>query len=387
MYGQGISLYKVVRNLLCFPWQYNLHHRAQGFANKFFSSTVTAWKEPNFLNLYLDYIPADYMLKFIAWDLEREHGDLGLNSGILLKPPLSSLGISFSEDQSGAASSKLKHSISGQSHGNISLAKLSLDFVHTSLSVNSLEEPKDRLPKNMQAHFRRGIERILDQPIGRRDLALKAIAAVSMVAPSYSKPKDSGATISQLAAILRERGSTSGREQREPPSPEQILQATNGYLVFCPPWNDGDEYYFDTYVPEFGTYAGQAYDDDLEWAKAQLRASSLPRSFTHDLTRQERGLKTAEAKTNWVLGELKMVQVNSPPMYSPSPPPSSSSGSKLEMTMEDELQDLKSFSSSSSPLVYSPRETPPISRRSTDYFRAKDKTSKPIGLGLDQQRY
>lgn len=41
-------------------------------------SDDTKLQEPEKVNLFIDNLPNNSISRFLAWDIEREHGDLGL---------------------------------------------------------------------------------------------------------------------------------------------------------------------------------------------------------------------------------------------------------------------------------------------------------------------
>ncbi|KAF1954421.1 hypothetical protein CC80DRAFT_476171 [Byssothecium circinans] len=338
----------------------------------------TVWllqREP--ANFIMDFIDEKHMLDFVAWDLEREHGEIGLGSDNHSKPPLSSLSISFSEGNSGTSAHALVKNICTQTSANIALIRLRLDMVHSALSINDLGEDQDRLPKSMQTMFQHGIDRIMRQSTSDFELALNAIAAVASLGNV-----DGGITVAKLMATLHKRP-TDAESMLEQLG--EILRVTQGYLVLDSSVPEEDTKVV-VYVPEFGNWALEAYNDDIEWARSQLRTSTLPRSKTHDLTRDTRSPTAEGNATGRILGDLKRYQVNSPPgMNSRSPSiPLSRAETEFDTPKREKLDGLRTFSSASTPLVSSPRATPPISRRNTDYLTAKDVKMRTFGLGISQ---
>lgn len=293
----------------------------------------------------MDRITPSSLYKFVAWDLERVHGDIGLASQNPWKPPLSSLGLSFHKAESSTAARECASRIANEAHGSILLAKLGLDVVYSSTTVDAIELARDRLPRNVQAVFNEGIQAMGNQSVGKRDLALEAIAVVA----AHKYPV--GAPLSRLEIALRKRSRTLV-EDLVSPDPKDVLEVTKGYLCLVPPWHEGIEHGISGYNVLFHFFAAQEYNDDIVWARAQLKPS-ISRSFTHDLTRDElsiteedRSGRNTEGRV--ILGDLRRFQVDSPPsMYSPSPPVGRGS---------------------------------PLRRNSTDYFGIKER--KPVGLGL-----
>ncbi|KAF2798054.1 hypothetical protein K505DRAFT_297239 [Melanomma pulvis-pyrius CBS 109.77] len=305
----------------------------------------TQWEESKYLIISVDRIPRSELQNFVAWDLEREHGNIGLGTSDPCKlPPLSSMGISFLKAESGTAAREWVTRIVSEAHGSIALAKLGLDVVHGATSVGSIEWIPNRLPRNVQALFNDGIKSIEQQPEKHRNLALKSIAAVAK-----SEPRFSGASLSELANLLQDRPHASGYNRLPPRSAEHILQASKGYLHLLPPRFGSEEYTISAYNFLFCSYAAEGYNDELIWANAQLRTSNIPRSFTiiSTKTKDSQPVKPMED----ILGDLRKFYTESPrSMYSPK-----------------------------SPL---PGRESPLTRSSTGYFRIQEQVPKPVGLGL-----
>lgn len=254
------------------------------------------------------------------------------------------MGISFLRAESGIVAHEWVVRIVNEAHGSIALAKLGLDVVHGATSVGSIEWIPNRLPRNVQAMFNDGIKSIEQQPESQRNLALKSIAAVAKAHPPFS-----GASISELAILLRGRPNASAHNRVPPRSAEHILQASKGYLHLLPPRFGSGEYVISTYNFLFCSYAAEGYNDELVWANAQMRTSNIPRSFTIISPKTEDNQPEKPMKD--ILGDLKKFYVESPhPMYSPKSPPVG-------------------------------RESP-LTRSSTGYFRIQERGPKPVGLGL-----
>jgi hypothetical protein len=250
---------------------------------------------------------------YVAWDLEREHGDIGLGSHNDKErlPPLSALGASFWKAESSDTARDLVGMITANAHGSIVLAKLGLDVVHSATSVDDIELSRSHLPKNVQALFDEGIQQIMQQPAPQRELALKSIAAVVKLGPM-----EVGTHLSTLAAVLRERA---GQNPVPPRSTEDILQSTKGYLRLEPPfWGFGPEYCIVAYNFLFYTYVTNSYNDELVWANAQLRTTNI-RSFTQFVPKKDEALP--ERPMQSILGDLRKFHSESPPVtHVPRPP-------------------------------------------------------------------
>lgn len=162
------------------------------------------------------WVPPQAMETFIAWDLEREHGDLGLNSPAH-KPPLSALGESLLSGRELRPIQALVERIAANSYGNIGIGRARLEQVHEAESAEDLEARKEQLPAPIVALFDCGLESILAQPKPQREVALNAIVAAARY--------DDGEEIRDLLKQMRDfdiPGIWSG---------EEIVEATRGWLV------------------------------------------------------------------------------------------------------------------------------------------------------------
>jgi|TARA_R110002003_G_scaffold126_32_gene11719 hypothetical protein len=156
------------------------------------------------------------MKTFIAWNLEREHGDLGLGSSAH-KPPLSPLGKSLASGKALKSIQKHADDVLEYSYGHIGIAKARLDMLHEMDSLDKLEMRRDELPASIVMVFDAGLRRIEAQHTSHRELALTALAA--------SADLDDGIAIPDLREKLGSLGLTDIR------SGEEILEATRGFLV------------------------------------------------------------------------------------------------------------------------------------------------------------
>ncbi|KAJ4987406.1 hypothetical protein SVAN01_07144 [Stagonosporopsis vannaccii] len=202
------------------------------------------------------WAPPQAMEAFIAWDLEREHGDLGLNSPAR-KPPLSALGESLIASQKTRPVEALVERIAANSYGNISIARARLDLVHEARSAENLEARREQLPAPIVALFDYGLERILAQPNQQREIALKAIAAAARY--------DDGEAIEDLLLQMRD-FDISGIQ-----SGEEIVEATRGWLVDI--MVDGPQR-LKVYNKNFLFYVEQRYHRAVHRSSVQVEANS-----------------------------------------------------------------------------------------------------------------
>jgi hypothetical protein len=150
--------------------------------------------------------------------------------------------------------------IAREAHDNITMAKLGLDAINILACMDSIEQPTDRFPQNVQE-----CSEDWQQPSDQRDLALKKIAVISKFGPNFI-----GVTISQLNIPLRDRSHVFGKDSMATPSKDDIIKAARGYLHLLSPRDGILDYIIDTYSVLFHTYASESYNDDLTWAFAQL---------------------------------------------------------------------------------------------------------------------
>lgn len=238
------------------------------------SGADTFWVEPDHFDLNINSVSERNMRKFIAWDLEREHGDLGLGSSAH-RPPLSSFGVAFRKAYPQSTGGEWVQEIFRSVNGSILQARLALDRIHDAPSPDVVDFSPHHIPPNVQAVFNVAINNIAQQPASQRELAMKCIAALGK-----DGEEDSGISVNRLAGLIKGR-SYSSRSQHNPPrSVEDILRATKGYLTLMAPGDGQKEYTVVAYNKRFFHYANEEYNDEIMMAKAQLRTSNIPRSFT-----------------------------------------------------------------------------------------------------------
>ncbi|KAF2627970.1 hypothetical protein BU25DRAFT_298681, partial [Macroventuria anomochaeta] len=197
-------------------------------------------------------VPREAMANFVAWDLEREHGDLGLDSSAR-KPPLSPLGEKLLSNQASRPIQTLVDDVTAYSYENIGIARARLDLVHEMESVDSLQARKDQLPATIVALFDLGLRRIEEQIESQRDIALRAIAAVARY--------DNGESIEDLLDQLR------GPENPTLRSGEEIVEATRGWLVDS--MKDGPQRLM-VYNTNFMYYVEQRYHRAIHHTSIQI---------------------------------------------------------------------------------------------------------------------
>jgi hypothetical protein len=207
------------------------------------------------------------MQKFVAWDLEKEHGDLGLQSLNDTKPPLSSRGKELRRRHGDGAQRRLDWIVL-KAFGNVGIAKLRLDLVHSVQYLEAIDVVGDRLPGNIIALFDAGIQRLEKQPDAQRELGLCAIAA--------AVHNFKGVPFATLERWVYEATSKSGAVKIPPHTLEDVLQAAQGFLVVSSAVDRVVRHYHD----HFHLYASEDYNESLLWARSQLRFNRSVRSFS-----------------------------------------------------------------------------------------------------------
>ena len=209
------------------------------------------------------------MREFVAWDMEREHGDLDLGSVNDKKPPLSTLGSSLHEDRAIGAATRLVQHIVDKAYGNVVMAKLRLDLAHRSQTLESIEAVHDRLPNNVLEIFRAGINSIEQQPDAwLQDLGILAIAAATRTF--------NGVPFESLKQWLQKGSTQSSLVHVASRSPETFLRAARGFLV----QKHTDPIELTVYHPDFYYYVAEDYNEGLFWKRSQLQVDGIVRAFT-----------------------------------------------------------------------------------------------------------
>ena len=215
------------------------------------------------------------MQSFVAWDLEREHGDLRLGTLLNpLEPPLSHFGVNFRKAKpTGEAGRDWVRHMLDHVGNNVAHVKLALDRIHASSSPDLVDLEPERLPANVQAIFNNGIEAISRQADGQSNLALKSIAIVGK-----RNVPGQGVPVSEVAAKLNQRHARTSSKHLPPRSSEDILEASRGYLRLL---MVNEKPHLTTFNWSFNNFVYNEYNEDLIDAHSQLRTSNIPRSVTH----------------------------------------------------------------------------------------------------------
>jgi len=199
--------------------------------------------------------------KFVAWALEHEHGDLGLDSDAAEKPPLSLLGRRLRDGGQGAAEGLVAH-ITSQAENNIALARARLELVHAVEDVAAAGVVRDRLPPNVSGLFDAILACVEAQPPSQRELGLKAIAAVG---------HDDHVTVEAGALMewLDRAAAWAGTIETPHRSLEDVLDAARGCLITTVPMGEQERFVL-PFHDDFRTYINEGYRESLIWATAEL---------------------------------------------------------------------------------------------------------------------
>ncbi len=246
---------------------------------------------------------SDELEDFVAYSLEKEHGDLGLGSPCPQKPPLSTLGRALTRSPQGTrAARNLADAIADRAENNIALALARLEMAHAAPTLEASRTVSDRLPPTITALFDAGMVRVEAQPAGRRELGLRAIAAV---AHFRSKPVRFADLERWLAeAELRAPAAASHIPHR---SLEEVLHAANGFLVITSEYGEAERY-LKTYHTDFYVYASQGYRPSLAWATAELTFSND--RFKRHMTLQAVGMPGTTSKGKPIPGTGSKLEVD-----------------------------------------------------------------------------
>lgn len=240
------------------------------------SGPVGLWEPPEQYSLIIDSPRARSIYDYVVWDLEREHGDLGFSTlANPYEPPLSSFGLAFRATKHGAAGEDWVWKIVDYIDRSILQAKLFLDRIHSASSPDTVDLNPKRLPPNVQANFQIAISTIEQQSSDHNTLALKSIAAVGKEGDTIQ-----GLPFGRLATLLKERPYRMEPRTLPARSPEDILQAANGYLTVIAPLFPGQDYTIATFHRLFWVFANDEYNEELVLAYSLLPTSKVPRSFT-----------------------------------------------------------------------------------------------------------
>lgn len=202
--------------------------------------------------------PDGMMGEFVAWDLEREHGNLGLASNNSNKPPLSSIGAALLASASDTIlptpAQKMHQKIVMKAQGNMALARLRLDILHE--SAPETVEAGDRLsdlPADVIAFFSTGIRMMEAQQ--QQGVSNMGSVGVRILVLTLAILGD--CPVETVAGLLEKAGYPIGSSSLSPLCiTQRVLHATRGFLLLRP--SNKDLY---RYNETFQTFV---YDGDCE---------------------------------------------------------------------------------------------------------------------------
>ena len=230
------------------------------------SGVAGVWTEPEDITLFIDSIDDNTMREYIEWDLEREHGDIGLRT---LKnypgPPLSSFGIAVRKAKPNTIGRDWINEVVNYVGRSVVQAKLALDRIHDSMSVSAADLHPKRIPANVQAIFNAAIANIEQRSSTKREVAFESIAVVGKDGKKFT-----GVALSRLAELITERHYRSASTRLSPRSVEDILDAANGYLRLVPHSSKEKAFNVAAFSELFYLFARDEYNEELVMAKSQI---------------------------------------------------------------------------------------------------------------------
>ena len=244
------------------------------------------------VNYELGSIPWEEMMNYVKWNLEKEHGDLGLNSKYSRKPPLSNLGVELLN----YGPTRLMENLERKGIlRNIAIAKARLDNIHGMSSLRTLNASRDKMPTNIIAFFDAEISRIEALPKPKREIGLVAIALLCGDADSLGE-------ISWLDVQFQLRKVLSRLKLEHTLSLESVMEICRGLItIYSKDDEDNQERYY-VLVPYndlLTLYVQENYNESLHWAKVDVQMSGrLPRSFTVQVGLQKPNFRLARTVTD-----------------------------------------------------------------------------------------
>lgn len=154
---------------------------------------------------------------YISWNIEREHGDLGLQSSAR-KPPLSALGLSIKNDKDPGLAHKIVSDIQILADGHIGFCKARLDVFHELKTGKEWLQRQYQMPANIVSMLDAAVRAVEKQPTPQQRLGLLSIAAAGR---NYWPD---GIEIPLLRQLLKE------CYEQDVRSGEDILRAARGLL-------------------------------------------------------------------------------------------------------------------------------------------------------------
>ncbi|KAI0127665.1 hypothetical protein BJ170DRAFT_382437 [Xylariales sp. AK1849] len=198
---------------------------------------------------------AGTLQNFISWDLENEHGDLGLGSQSDTKPPLSMFGNDLRNSTRPRAASWLQEEIRVQADNNVALARLRTDLVlDNTVAIQDANALSGELPRTIVTFFDAAIESVRLQAKSLSNLGLRALVIWSDGVDTVD------ALLSCLANISFEGKCYSLGE---------VLHAAQGLLVA----GQDDRKPINPFTFSFSTYLTGGYCSQIDEVKMELQSA------------------------------------------------------------------------------------------------------------------
>lgn len=201
---------------------------------------------------------------YIRWDLEREHGDLGLGSSNEVKPPASSLCKALARHKNRYAAQELVSYIAEKADSDITQARLRLDLVREAETVNSTQHTIFGLPGSVIAVFESGIKCIQEQEEPARTLGLNSICLVT-TGHAY-QGIEAGYFMKKLQALC----SVDPEKTAKSCFLDEIIHASRGFLSIY--WHESDnEEKVCSYHHDFFYYVLEDYNESLSAVRRNIK--------------------------------------------------------------------------------------------------------------------
>ncbi|ETS73431.1 hypothetical protein PFICI_15036 [Pestalotiopsis fici W106-1] len=163
---------------------------------------------------------AGTLSKFVARELETEHGNLGLDSGATNVPSLSQFGSALLNSRRSRPAQWLRNHIAGLADHNVALARLRVDIVHENMeTIQEAEALPGGLPHALAVLFEAEIQGVLRQSQIDADLGIKALAL--------------WATGAETEQYLLEQLMEVGHVEESLCTIERVLHTTRGLLMIA----------------------------------------------------------------------------------------------------------------------------------------------------------
>ncbi|KAL1642031.1 hypothetical protein SLS58_005619 [Diplodia intermedia] len=195
--------------------------------------------------------------EYIQWDLEREHGNLGLGSANSLKPPESSLGKALARCSNSRAADRLVDRIVHKADRDITQARLRLDLVRGARTIDDTEFAIDQLPDSVTSLFEAGIKSIQEQEEPLRTVGLTAVCLVT------EGHVDQGVEPRHFLKRLQALCNQEWIEVSESHSLDSVLHACRGFLSVSSLHDEDEDARVVAYHSDFFFYVLEDYNEGL----------------------------------------------------------------------------------------------------------------------------